>query len=169
MSGQSSYNFNLAYGLAGTLCDLSPFVMDSRVNEESVSGKMQFGMGVVQGSKAGVEVKLPVSTSTLAVFEGIVMNQLTHQLDLEGNLTLNEKDTVGVLRQGRGFAKLKANISPSYGDSAYLITSGDNAGLFTLSSDTGETNKLLVNGRFIGSKGSTNVAPIELYGQIDLG
>ena len=52
---------------------------------------------------------------------------------------------------------------PRYGDSLYLVISGDDAGCFTNAAEEGST--IAVKGRFIGSKGTGNVAPIELFGQ----
>ncbi len=164
MAVQSSYNYAAGQGIAGGLWDLSPYVRESRINGQE-SG-LKLGMGVVKGSLPGIEVKLPSSSSSLADFEGVAARNGTCSLDLNGNITLQAKDTVGVISSGRVWVRLKSGISPAYGKDVYLITSGTNAGLFTLASDTAETWKIRLNARYLGGKGSSQTAPIELYNQI---
>jgi hypothetical protein len=53
-------------------------------------------------------------------------------------------------------------VVPEYGDLLYLINSGSESGLFTNESDDG----LAIKGRFIGSLGTGNVAPVEIYNQM---
>lgn len=169
MSVQTAYNYATPQGVAGGLYDLSPYVSDSRLNGETAAGDLKFGMGVVCGSAPGVNVKRPAAGATAGKFEGIVMNGFTTEHDVNGNVVITPGQTVGVLRYGRIWARTKAGITPGYDDPLYLIISGDNAGLFTNAADVpaegAASVTIAVKGRFIGGKGSGNVAPVELFNQ----
>lgn len=160
MSVQMSYGYSTPRGIAGGLYDQSPYVVDSRLNEAD-NGKLLFGMGVVQGTVPGVNINLPAAGATAATFEGIVVNGFNQQHDLEGKISLNQNQGVGILREGRIWARLAADVEPSYGDDVYLIISGDEAGLFTDTAAEGTTLKL--NAKFIAGKGTGAVAPVALY------
>ncbi len=163
MAVQSSYNYASGQGVAGGLWDLSPYVRESRINEEESALKL--GMGVVKGTVPGVGVKLPDSSSGLVDFEGVIAKNGTTPLDLNGELKLAAKAAVGVISSGRVWVRIKSGISPAYGKDVYLITSGTNAGLFTLAADTAEAWKIRLNARYLGSKSSGLIAPIELHYQ----
>ena len=162
MSVQTSYNFATDKGVAGGLYDLSPYAVNSRRNE-SANGVLKFGMGVVVGTAAGNQVKVP--TATTGKFEGIALNGFSTELDIAGNLVVKNGDTVGVLAKGRAWARIKPGITVAYGDDVYLIASGDNAGLFTNAEEKQDTTVLsikITNAKFIGVRGTGDVAPIEL-------
>lgn len=169
MGVQTTYNYATSRGVAGGLYDLSPYASDSRLNSETVAGDLKFGMGVVCGSAPGVNVKRPATGATTDKFEGIVMTGFTTEQDSNGDVVVMPGQTVGVLRYGRIWARTKTGISPEYGEALHLIVAGDDAGLFTNTADTpaeGATSKTIaVKGRFIGGKGSGNVAPVELFNQ----
>lgn len=162
MSAQNVYSYNNPIGGAGGLVDLSPVEINTFANEENTR-VLKFGMGVVAGTEAGKQIKLPVAASTAGAFEGVVTNNRTRERDLEGDLYIRKGAAVGVLRYGKIFVRLATGIEPAYGDALYLIKSGDDAGCFTNAS--GET-AVAVKGRFIGGKDATNgVAPVELFNQ----
>lgn len=160
MSAQTTYNFATPRGVAGGLYDLSNYCIDSRINAEAGNG-VCFGMGLVRGDKPGSNIKLPVTDSTAADFDGIAMNGFNTQQTMEGEVRISPKSSVGVLRYGRAWVRIKNGISPAYGEAMYLIKTGDDAGCFTNLSTEG----LAVNGVFIGEKGSGNIAPAELFNQ----
>ena len=58
MSAQTRYGFATPIGAPGGIVDLSPHVIDTFLNEEA-SGVLKFGLGVVQGSKPGVNIARP--------------------------------------------------------------------------------------------------------------
>lgn len=162
MSVQTSYNFATPKGVAGGLYDLSPYAVDSRRNE-SADGALKFGMGVVIGTTAGNQVKVPSATSDK--FEGIALNGFSTELDMTGDLVIKNGATVGVLAKGRAWARIKAGITVAYGDDVYLIASGDNAGLFCNAEEKSGSTVLsikITGAKFIGTKGTGNVAPVEL-------
>lgn len=169
MGVQTAYNFATPRGVAGGLYDLSPYVSDSRLNGETVAGALKFGMGVVCGTAPGANVKRPAAGATADRFDGIVMTGFTTEQDVNGDVVIMPSHTVGLLRYGRIWARIKDGIAPEYGEPLHLIVDGDDAGLFTNAADApaeGAASKTItVKGRFIGGKGSGNVAPVELFNQ----
>lgn len=156
---QTSYSYNTPIGAAGGIVDLGPHFIVAFTNE-AATGALGFGMGCVTGSDAGKGVALPTSSSTAATFEGIITNRRTTELDLEGNLSLRNKCTVGVMRYGLIYALLAEGAAPSYGEAVYMVKSGDDAGKFTDSS----TNNVAIKGRFL-SAAENGVAIVELFNQ----
>lgn len=159
MSVQTSYNFYTDKGVAGGLYDLSHHDVNSRRNE-CENGVLKFGMGVVIGTLEGAQVKLPETGATAETFEGITVNGFSTEMDMNGVVALNHDATVGVLVHGKVWARIKDGITPKYGDKLYLITDGENAGYFT---NATESNAIELNGKFVGVKGTGNVAPVELH------
>lgn len=130
MSAQTRYGHNTPVGAAGGIVDLAAHVIDTFLNEEK-TGIMKFGLGVVQGSKPGVNIALPTEDATAAVFEGITTNNRTTEYDLEGKLSVRQGAAVGVMRYGKIYGRVAEGVEPEYGDSVYLIIEGDEAGCFT--------------------------------------
>lgn len=170
MSAQTRYGYSSPIGAAGGIVDLAPYAIDAFLNEED-TGKMQFGMGVVTGSKKGTGIKLPVKASTAANFEGVTTNRRTTEYDVEGDLKLRKAATIGVMRYGRIYVRVAAGVKPGYGDSLYLITEGDETGCFTnaaASTEPGSANKatIAIKGRFLGGVDtSAQIAAVELFNE----
>lgn len=163
MSAQTRYGYSTPIGAAGGIVDLAPYAIDTFLNEEN-NGVLKFGTGVVQGSKAGINVKLPTSAATVAKFEGIVTNNRTTEYDMDGNLFIRKGASVGVMRYGRIYGRVAAGVTPAYGDSVYLITSGDEAGFFT--NAAADASTIAIKGRFLGGVDtSAQIAVIELFNQ----
>lgn len=170
---QLKYGYSTPIGEAGGIIDLAPYAIDSYVNEED-TGKLRFGVGVVQGTAPGKQVKLPVSASTAAKFEGVVVNRRTTEYDLEGNIHIRKDSAIGVMRYGRIYVRIATGVTPSYGKPLYMLNSGDEAGYFTTeaSTTTGESpntttvNHVAVKGRFLGEADTTRgIAPVELFNE----
>ena len=70
---------------------------------------------------------------------------------------------VSVMRYGRAWGRIPKSVTPEFGDALYLIISGDDAGKFTNAAGDGTT--VALKGRFCGSKGTGEIAPVELYNQ----
>lgn len=181
MSAQTRYSFSSPIGAAGGLVDLTPHAIDTFINEEE-SGKMKFGLGVVQGSKPGANIALPTDEATPAVFEGITTNNRTTEYDLEGKLSVRQGSAVGVMRYGKIYGRIAEGVEPSYGDAVYLIVDGDEAGCFTndapatVAEGGGEDDAenpttdapavIAVKARFLsGVDTSAQIAAIELFNQ----
>lgn len=163
MSAQTRYGFSTPIGFAGGIYDLSPYAIDTFLNEED-TGKMSFGVGVVAGSNAGAGIKLPNEGDTAAIFEGITVNNRTTEYDIEGNISIKRSGSINVMRYGRVYVRVAAGAEPKYGDAAYLITSGEQAGFFT---NTADSTTVAVKARFLGSVDSAGnqIALVELFNQ----
>lgn len=160
MSVQKAYSFSTPVGVAGGLYDLTDYVIDTRT-VESENGVMKLGMGVVQGSVPGANIDVPASDSVAADFEGITVNGFTQQHDLEGKITLNKGQSVGVLRHGRIWARVADSAAPAYGDPVYMSIAEADAGLFYSSEQPG-TTVLIAGATFITGKGTGDLAVIEI-------
>lgn len=161
MAAQTTYSWKTQYGAAGGIVDLAPYAIDTRMNEED-TGTMKFGVGVVVGTHAGSQVKLPDSEATSADFEGIVTNNRTTEYDLVGKIYIRENAAMGVMRYGRIYARVATGATPAYGDPLYLVISGTDAGCFTEDAEDG----IPVKGRFLSAvDGSTQIAMVELFNQ----
>ena len=75
------------------------------------------------------------------------------------------------MRYGRIYGRVVDGVEIAYGDPVYLITSGDNAGMFTNSaSSTGQEEEgeaddtIAIKGRFLCGVDS-NIAIVELFNQ----
>lgn len=159
MSAQTVYRFNTPIAQPGGIYDLAPYAVDSFQNEAD-NGVLKFGMGVVRGTKPGIQVNVPASGATAATFEGIVTNRRTSENGMFGGVELNQSITVGVMRYGRIWGVLAANEAPAYGDPVYLVVSGDDAGCFAKTS----TNNVAIKGRFL-SGAEDGIALIELFNE----
>lgn len=172
MSAQNRYGFSTPIGAAGGIVDLAPYAIDTFLNEEE-NGVLNFGVGVVKGSKPGVNVALPETATAVGDFEGITTNNRTTQYDLDGNLAIRKGASVGVMRYGRVYGRVVDGVAPAYGDPVYLITDGDNCGKFTNSAEaTGQEEEVdaaktvAVKGRFLSTVDTTaQIAMIELFNQ----
>ncbi len=159
MSAQTNYNYFPVHGAPGGIVDVNPIAIDTRIVEEN-TGVVFPGMGVVTGTTAGVQIKLPVAASEVADFEGITINRRTTERDLAGDLYIRNKSALGVVRWGRVYVRVEATATPAYNDALYLIVSGSEAGCFTTAASA--ATKLPINGRFLGAKDG-GAAPVELY------
>lgn len=163
MSAQNRYGYKTPIGAAGGIVDIAPYAIDTFLNQEN-TGTMKFGFGVVRGNNPGKNVALPAAGATSATFEGITVNNRTTEYDVEGNLSLRKGASVGVMRYGRVYARVATGVEPSYGDAAYLVISGDDAGCFT---KTSGDNTIAIKGRFLGGIDTTGaqIAIVELFNE----
>lgn len=128
MSVQTSYGFGFPKGVVGGLFDLSHHEVVTR----QADGTVHFGLGVVIGTNAGIDVAVPTSESTADDFDGVVVhNSVMVELDMKNNLNIEDKRTVGCLNKGKLWVALAPGTVPSYKQKAYLVKDGDYAGYFT--------------------------------------
>lgn len=147
MAAQTSYNFGFPKGVAGGLFDLSAHEVVTRQAEGS---GIAFGVGVVVGTNKGTDVTIPKSAATADDFEGVVVhNSVMVEKDMDNNVVIGDKRTVGCLHHGRIWVKTGEKAKPAYKEKVYLIIDGDEAGLFTTSDDSAAT-KVAVNAIFLG-------------------
>jgi len=166
MSAQTVYSFSTPVGQPGGIYDLAPYAVESFINEAD-DGKMKFGMGVVHGTKPGNNINLPTDAATAAKFEGIVVNRRTNENAILGGAQLRKGITLGVMRWGRIYAQLATNVEPAYGDKAYLVTTGADAGCFTNDADNGlsgddKVEYLDVKAEFRGTA-ADGIALVEIF------
>lgn len=159
---QTRYGYSTPHGIPGGLVDLSDYVVDARCNEAE-SGKIKYGLGVVTGSNPGSNIDLPSSASKAADFEGIAFSKRSHEMNMNGSVEIGKNETVGVLRRGRVYVRVKDGIQPEYGQTLCLITDGDNAGYFTVEDDAEATSKFAVNARYLGAA-ANGIAPADIFG-----
>ena len=96
---QTSYGFGFPKGVAGGLFDLSAHDVTTRQAE---GDGVAFGLGVVVGTNKGTDVKLPATGATSDDFEGVVVhNSVMVEKDMDNNVSINSKRTVGCLHFGR--------------------------------------------------------------------
>lgn len=109
MSAQTNYNHLAPIGSAGGIADLSPYSIDTFLNEEE-TGTLKFGVGVFRGEVVGNGIKLPTSKSTAKDFEGISVSSRTTEFDTEGKLSVKKNAAVGVMRYGKVFARVAKEL-----------------------------------------------------------
>jgi len=125
---QTSYGYATDVAVAGGLADLSDYAVESRKNTEN-DGVLKFGMGVVVGTTAGKEVKIP--TANTDKFEGVAGNGFTTEMDMSGNLSVKKGAIVGCISHGKVWVRVKNSETIAYNDTAYLVYSGDYKGYFS--------------------------------------
>ena len=156
---QLNYGYDIPAGVAGGIYGLENYDIVARLNDEA-TGKMKFGVGVVQGANAGKSVKLPVADSKAAQVEGVVVYTANRELTYEGATNLRKGTPLSVMNYGKVWVRTGENAAVTYGKSAYLITSGDEAGCFTTEAD--EATKVAINGVFITDV-TDGLAVVELF------
>lgn len=157
MAAQTSYGFGFPKGVAGGLFDLSAHEVSTR---QALGAGVTFGVGVVVGTNKGVDVSVPKSTSTANDFEGVVVhNSVMVEKDMDNKVAIDSGKTVGCLHYGKIWVKTGSKAAPAYKEKVFLITDGEEAGLFTTTADTatkvelnayylGETDKGIANAEF---------------------
>ena len=85
---------------------------------------------------------------------------------MDGDLSIRKGASVGVMRYGRIYARVADGVTVKYGDALYLLTDGENAGMFTNAASATTPKAVAVKGRFLGAADlSTKVAAVELFDQ----
>lgn len=154
MAAQLTYGYDTPKAVPGLIADLADIEVLSRTNDEN-DGVLKFGMGVVVGTNVGRSVKKPVAASTAAAFEGVVLSREHTEQDMNGTVVVQKGSVVSVLKRGNVWVRLVEQATqPTYGATAYLVKSGDNAGCFTATS--GETT-IDVGAKF-GAEAQLNAA-----------
>lgn len=171
---QKTYTFATPVGNPGGIFDLADYISVSRNNAEA-DGVMKYGLGVFAGNydTTATAVKNEGKTVSLAdghvsVFEGVVMNTGTAEMDKYGNVTIPNKVTLGVMTRGRVWVRLYPTAVPAYGATVYVVTAGNNIGTFctkdTVAADGDDAfTCVAINGKFITS-GHDGVEAIDFFG-----
>ena len=155
---QTSYGQYMDPATAGSLYDISPRTVDSKVAEAAIG----LGFGLIAGTDLANQVKVPAATFS-AGFIGIALSQAKEQ-DASGNVAYAAKDTVPVLRKGRAWVPFASGQAIVAETAAYLIFSGADAGKWTNAAGAGSVAVAVTGAKFITSNTSTTggVVAIEL-------
>ena len=159
---QTSYNYSIPLGVPGGIYDLSGKEIVTRLLDDGVQASP--GLGLVNGKQPGMTVAKPISTATVADFEGVFVNGSKNlENDQNGYVVAKGSDALGVMRQGKIWASIVDSATISYGKKVAFITDGDNAGCFTDEDDASEATKVTINATFNGKVDKNNgIAAIEL-------
>lgn len=157
MAAQLNYTYSIPKGVAGGKVDIT-LVEETvtRMNEEA-DGVLGFGVAVVCGTQKGNTVKLPVEASTAGDFEGIVLHHANTEQDMKGKVVVKNNASLSILRKGHVWGKLATDVTPVYGEKAYVVVKGAEAGCFTNSA----TETVDIGAKF-GKYTDTGIAVIEL-------
>lgn len=151
---QTNYSFDAPKGLPGLKYDLSTDICVSKTVEEA-DGIIKNGMAVVIGTAVGEQIKKPATKND--VFEGVVVRGgYQAENDKNGNALIPNGARVSVMTSGKIWALVdptkgeddEDTVTPKYGDAAYVVATGDNAGCFTTVAD----NNIAVDGIFLTEK-----------------
>lgn len=134
MAAQTTYGYSTPKGVPGGKVDLFHDEVITRMNEAE-DGVLKYGMAVMVGTTPGQTVKLPVSGATAKQIEGVLLCHPNTEQDMEGNVIVKKGVSVGVMRTGRIWGRLATDVTPTYGEAAYVVVSGDDAGTFTDEAD----------------------------------
>lgn len=145
-------------GMPGGLVDRSNYSAVTRRNGAD-TGKMLFGLGVVQGEEPGTDIALPASGATAAKFEGVTMYSANVEMDDEGAVKLTKGCVLDVLQSGKVYVQLAADAEPAYGKAVYLVISGDDAGKFTAATSA---TTVAIKAKFLGAA-DDGLAPAQFY------
>lgn len=138
MAAQMNYSFDTPKGVAGGKVDLAYDEVVTRQNEEA-DGVLKFGMAAAVGTSAGSTVKVPAAGTTKAQIEGVVLHAANTEQDMSGKVILKKDVSVGIMRKGHVWGRLAADAVTTYAQTAYVVTSGKDAGAFThLETQTGD-------------------------------
>ena len=148
---QLTYDYATPVALPGGKVDISFDEVVARINEEE-DGAMHYGLAVVNGTTAGSQVKKPTSSSTAANIVGVVIANANTEQDMNGNIVIKNKATLGVMVRGNIWARTVDTTAPTAGTTAYVVPSGDDAGSFTASANNGKSGDDKVEYLDIGAK-----------------
>lgn len=156
MTAQINYNYSTPKGMAGGKVDIAFDEVVTRQNEAE-DGKLKFGMAVVVGTSPGNGVTVPTTGKTRDDFEGVVLHAENTEQERDGKIVIKKGTSVGVMRSGHVWGRLADGAEATYGKTAYVVLSGEDAGTFTPVADS----NVDIGARF-GKYSDTGIAVIEL-------
>ena len=133
MAAQLQYTYSLPKGVAGEKFDISFDEVVTRRNQEE-DGVLKFGMAVQKGDSPGVSVKVPVTGATAADMDGIAIRTSATEQDMQGRVLVRGGASVNVMKRGKVWSRICSDAQPVYGQTAYVVVDGDEAGTFTSAS-----------------------------------
>lgn len=166
---QLSYALNMVQAMAGMLADLARSLVDSFAAE----GIVRFGYGVIAGTDASKQVKVPAASG--GTFRGVALHVHTKEVGSSGYGEYADEATVSVMREGRVHVPIDATASdaavvPAMDGAVYLVFSSAEGGVpGTFRADTGlvaasanQATAELVTGAVFRGVTANGLAEIEL-------
>lgn len=156
MAVQKNYSYDTPKGVAGGKVDISYDNVIARTNE-AVDGAMKYGMAVAVGSVPGSTVTVPGTGTTAGMIEGVVICHPGTEQDMNGKVVVKNNVSVSVMRKGRIWGRTATDVTPAYGEKAYVVITGNDVGTFTNVAD----GALDIGAKF-GKYADDGIAVIEL-------
>lgn len=156
MAAQMDYGYGTPKGVAGGKFGLAFDEAVTRKNEEK-DGVLKFGMAVMVGTTPGLTIKVPVSGCTAEQIEGIVLHHANTEQDMKGNVVVHENASLSILKKGNVWGRIASDVTPKYGEKAYVVVTGEDAGCFT---NTADSNVDI--GATFGTETDDGIAVIEI-------
>lgn len=130
MSAQLNYPYDIPKGNPGGKFDIGFDEVVTRRNEEA-DGVLKYGMAVMAGTMPGATVKVPTAEATAETIDGIALAAANTEHDLQGHVNVRQGVSLSIMRKGKVWGRLAAGATPTYGKTAYVVKSGNDAGCFT--------------------------------------
>lgn len=157
MAAQTNYNYSTPKGVPGAKADITMHEeVVTRMNEEA-DGTLKYGMVAMIGTTPGHNVKV-ANGATAVQIEGVVLHAANTEQDMNGNVLVRQNTSVGIIRKGHVWGRIATGVAPTYGETAYVVVSGDDAGTFTNVAD----DAVDIGAKF-GKNTDDGIAVIELY------
>lgn len=156
MAAQKDYGWGTPKGVAGGKVDIGFDDVIAR-NNEADDGVIKYGMAVAVGTDAGYGVKAPDSSTTADQIEGVVICHPGTEQDMKGKVVVKNNATLSIMRKGRIWGRTASDATPKYGEKAYVVKDGADAGAFT-----SESSDTLDIGAKFGKYTDDGIAVIEL-------
>ena len=155
MAAQTTYGYSTPKGVAGGKVNLFHDEVVTRMNEEA-DGVIKYGMAVMVGTTPGSTVKKPAG-ATKDQIEGVVVCHPNTEQDMEGKVVVKQNASLGIMKEGCIWGRLATDVTPTYGATAYVVVSGNDAGTFT----TASANSVDIGAKF-GNEVDDGIAIIVL-------
>lgn len=124
---QTDYNMKPPVGIRGQISTLESTNIVTKICDTDIA----FGLLVVNGADSGNSVKLPSAQGDS--FEGVIV--FTHKQQVSRNVSLyQEKEPASIMKRGKIW--VESTVAVSYGDTVYIINTGDDVGKITNVSGT---------------------------------
>lgn len=130
MAAQLNYGFSTPKGVAGGKVDLADDIVISRTIEAE-DGALKFGMAVAIGTNAGDGIKMVSSSTSAKNVEGVLLHAANTEQDMNGKVVIKQGTTQSVMKKGHVWGRLSSDAVHQYGEKAYVVVDGDEAGSFT--------------------------------------
>ena len=134
MAAQTNYGYSTPKGVAGGKVNLFHDEVITRQNEAQ-DGVLKYGMAVKVGTVPGSNVTVPNAGTTKEQIEGVVLAHPNTEQDMKGKVVVKNGTSLSVMTKGCVWGRLATGATATYGNVAYVVVTGDDAGTFTDKAD----------------------------------